>query len=140
MSDSTTIHGHCLCKAVSVSATPATLHAGACHCGTCRAWGGGPLLSFDAGTTARFEGKEHIAAYDSSAWAERGFCKSCGTHLFYRVKETGQCYVPTGLFPDARFVFDHQIYIDKKPDWYAFAGEMKTMTEAEVMQMYAPPA
>ena len=23
----------------------------------------------------------------SSAWAERGFCKNCGSHLFYRLKE-----------------------------------------------------
>ena len=32
-----------------------------------------------------------------------------------------------------------EIYIDKKPDAYAFAGERQTMTEAEVMAMFAAP-
>ena len=42
---------------------------------------GGPSLSVDCGSDVVYEGKEHIVIYDSSAWAERGFCKKCGGHL-----------------------------------------------------------
>jgi len=34
--------------------------------------------------TVSFAGEENVAVYKSSDWAERGFCKQCGTHLFYR--------------------------------------------------------
>lgn len=33
--------GHCLCKAVTVTA-PDKADMSACHCSTCRRWGGGP--------------------------------------------------------------------------------------------------
>ena len=31
-----------------------------------------------------FNGEENIERYSSSAWAERGFCKRCGSSLLYR--------------------------------------------------------
>lgn len=32
--------------------------------------------------------------------------------------------------------FDHQFFIDKKPDYYAFAGETNDLTEAEFMNKF----
>jgi len=63
---------------------------GACYCGMCRRWGGGPLLAVDCGTSVRLTGEEHVGVFASSKWAERGFCKQCGSHLFYRLKQNGQ--------------------------------------------------
>lgn len=82
--------GTCLCGNVSLSAKPKSRHVGACHCATCRKWGGGPLLVVDC-EALTIEGDEHVGVYSSSDWAERGFCKACGTHLFYRLKEGGGC-------------------------------------------------
>ncbi len=49
--------------------------------------------------------------------------------------------MPVGLFDDGRsFVFDHQIFIDKKPSYYRFANETDDMTEAEVFAKYVPPS
>ena len=105
----------------------------------CRKWGGGPLLAVDCGSELTFEGEESISVFDSSQWAERAFCKKCGSHLFYRVKESSQYIVPVGLFEDdGAFVFDHQIFIDRKPAYYQFANETTNMTEAEVFAKYAP--
>jgi hypothetical protein len=39
------------------------------------------------------------------------------------------------LFDEQAFSFTSQIFIDKKPDYYAFSNETKTMTEADVMAM-----
>ena len=47
--------------------------------------------------------------------------------------------VPVGLLDDqASFVFDSQVFIDKKPAFYSFANETSDMTEAEIFEMYAP--
>ena len=70
--------------------------------------------------------------------AERGFCKKCGSHLFYRLKQNNQHYIPVGIFDNSQdFVFDHQIFIDEKPEYYSFANETKNMTGEEVLLMFA---
>ncbi len=129
----------CLCGSVTIYAQPLNNHVGACHCGTCRKWGGGPFLAVDCGTNVALKSEENIAVYNSSEWAERGFCKKCGTHLFYRLKQTGQYIMSAGLFEDSEFELDHQIFIDKKPGWYDFANETENMTGAEVFEKFAAP-
>ena len=137
MSTSDTNKGRCLCGAVSFTVEEKNRHVGACHCGMCRGWGGGPLLAVECGTGVAFKGEENISVFDSSEWAERGFCSSCGTHLFYRLKESRQHFIPAGLFAEQQdFIFDHQVFIDKKPDYYSFANPTKDMTEAEIFAMY----
>lgn len=132
--------GRCLCEAVSIVASTVSDKVGACHCGMCRRWTGGPLLALDCGSEVSFEGQEHISVFNSSAWAERGFCKQCGTHLFYRLKQNGQHIVPVGLFDDlGTLEFDDQMFIDEKPEFYAFANKTHNMTGAEVFAKYAPP-
>jgi hypothetical protein len=123
-----------LCGAVAVTVPAFDGSVGACHCGMCRRWGGGPSLSIAGGRDLRIAGEEHIRCYESSERAERGFCAKCGTHLFYRDKATGARYVWAGLFDDLPgAAFDHQIYIDRKPAWYAFANETRNRTEAEMV-------
>ncbi len=132
------MNGHCLCGAVSLVSSRAR-EIGACHCGYCRRWGGGPLLAVHCGPDVVFAGIEHIAVYASSEWAERAFCKRCGTHLYYRLNATGEYFVPAGVFESQDFTLASQIYIDRKPDYYDFANRTSTMTEAEVIARYAPP-
>lgn len=141
MSDISAAQGSCLCGAVHLSAKAVSHQVGACHCSMCRKWTGGPLLAVDCGSDVVFDGQDNIATFDSSAWAERGFCKKCGSHLFYRLKAQNQYIVPVGLFDNlASFVFDHQIFIEEKPAFYAFANETKNMTGAEVFAQFAPPS
>jgi hypothetical protein len=139
MSDVSEKKGHCLCGAVSITAKAASNHVGACHCRMCRRWGGGPFIEIDCGTDVAFEGAENISVFDSSAWAERGFCRSCGTHLFYRIKETGQHMMPVGLFDlaDAKTLeFQRQVFIDEKPAYYSFANKTEDMTGPEIFAMF----
>ena len=94
-------------------------------------------MEVDCGTEVSFSGEENITVYDSSNWAERGFCNKCGSHLFYRLKESRQYMVPAGLFDDQEsFVFENQVFIDKKPSFYSFTNNTKDMTEAEIFDMY----
>ena len=138
MSDTIKGEGHCLCGAVSVTASTMGNKVGACHCGMCRRWTGGPLMAIDCSTNVTFEGEENITVFESSQWAERGFCNKCGSHLFYRLKENKQYYIPAGLFETCdNLVLNSQVFIDKKPAYYSFANETKNMTEAEIFAMYA---
>jgi len=133
-------NGKCLCGAVEFNVAIVSRHVGVCHCSMCRRWGGGPLMAIDCDTDVVFQGEANITVFDSSEWAERGFCSKCGSHLFYRLKQSGQHIMPAGLFDDQdEFVFDHQVFIDNKPDYYSFANETDDMTEAEVVAKYAPP-
>ena len=137
------LQGQCLCGGVDVNVKQASIHLGACHCHMCRTWGGGPLLALDCGTVVEFTDTQHVKVFNSSEWAERGFCSNCGTHLFYRLKESGQYIMPAGLFDFhqvdlQQMVFDHQVFIDQKPAYYEFANQTKNMTGAELFAMYAP--
>ncbi len=129
--------GSCICGAVHISPQHIDHKLGACHCNTCRKWGGGPYLSVDCGTDVSFEGEENISVFRSSKWAERGFCKQCGSHLFYRLKGSGQYFIPGALFGDELpLEFDHQVFIDEKPSYYTFANKTKDMTGAELLAKY----
>jgi len=94
-------------------------------------------MEIDCGTDISFEGEDDIKVYNSSNWAERGFCKKCGSHLFYRLKESKQHMVPAGLFDDQEhFVFESQVLIDQKPAFYSFSNKTHDLTEAEVFEMF----
>jgi len=131
--------GQCLCGAVKFTVKNINNKVDACHCGMCRRWGGGPLMVIGCGADVEYEGDENITVYDSSEWAERGFCKNCGSHLFYRRKEVKDHQIPAGLFEDQEsFNLNLQVFIDRKPCYYSFANKTIEMTEAEVLEKHAP--
>lgn len=130
--------GKCLCGNVKLSIPKLDQNFGACHCSMCRNWGGGPLLCADGGTDVAFEGKENITSFSSSEWAERGFCNRCGTHLFYRLKQSSQYFIPIGLIENSgNLKFHHQVFIDEKPENYTFTNSTQNMTGAEVFAKFS---
>jgi hypothetical protein len=139
MSNLITGKGSCLCGAVHVSANTMSNKVGACHCSMCQKWTGGPLMAVDCGSDVSFQGEENVGVFNSSEWAERGFCKKCGSHLFYRLKESNRYFMPVGLFDvGEEWIFDHQVFIDQKPEYYCFSNETQNLTGAEVFAMFAP--
>ena len=139
--------GGCLCGAVryALAALPTGLTA--CHCQMCRRHSGGVHLGFEiAAEGIAFDGAENIGTFQSSDWAERGFCRCCGSSLFWRMTAEGpmQGTISLGagtLDSHDGLTFEAEIYIDAKPDAYAFAGERPRLTEAEVLASVgiAPP-
>ncbi|EAQ46361.1 hypothetical protein MED193_14237 [Roseobacter sp. MED193] len=86
-----------------------------------------------------------VKTYVSSDWAERAFCADCGSALWYRItapgKMHGQVQMAAGLFDNAGGTkLGLELYIDRKPKGYAFAGEHRQMTEADVMAAFRPAA
>jgi hypothetical protein len=131
--------GKCLCSSVSITVKSLSNSIGVCHCNMCRRWGGGPFMEINCGDNVSFSGEENISIFNSSDWAERGFCKKCGTHLFYKLKEGNQHMVPVGLFDIGEgMVFDQQVFIDEKPSYYCFLNQTENMTGAELFAKFAP--
>jgi hypothetical protein len=131
------ISGHCLCGDIHFTVTSMKNTLCACHCSTCRRWSGGPLLSVDCGQQVTFNKRENISVYQSSNWAERGFCSLCGTHLFYRYIPDDKYFMPIGLLSEQEDIyFDHQIFIDEKPHYYCFANQTIDMTGEEVVAQF----
>lgn len=134
------VSGQCLCGAVSYTAQLENEEFGACHCEMCRRWTGGINLSFDGGKDVEISG-DSLVRFDSSPWAERGFCGKCGSSLFYRSKANNGYHISVGSLTDKSLLssmkFASQIYIDSKPKSYEFANTTSNMTEAEVIAFYS---
>ncbi|MFW6092442.1 MAG: GFA family protein [Pseudomonadota bacterium] len=130
------MQGRCLCGGVSITAPR---HRGfeVCHCGMCRRWGGGPMMAVHCGRDVEIANRDGVRTFDSSEWAERAFCATCGTHLYYRLKPADEYVVPVGLFQDdGPFELREQIFIDRKPEDYAFSADTPLLTEADVFERY----
>ena len=139
MPDDSKMTGKCLCGAVKIAVSGSHRDVGICHCSMCRRWGSGPNMAIDVGSDIEIDGRDNVTAYRSSPWAERAFCKTCGSNLYYRIVDADQYVVCAGVLDDpAGLTLTNQIFIDDKPNFYAFANETKTMTGAEVFAMYAP--
>jgi hypothetical protein len=81
-----------------------------------------------------FQGEANIGRFDSSAWAERGFCKRCGSSLFYRLKQTDGYILHMGSFDSQEsFTISSEIYVDEKPAGYNVAGTHPRLTGEEFM-------
>lgn len=130
--------GGCLCGAVKIAVTAPPHGLGACHCSMCRRWTGLAFVGFGvAQADLRVEGAEHVATYPSSDWAERCFCRTCGSTLWYHLTIPGETvthFVAAGLLDDLSGMrIEHELFFDKKPDAFAFAGESRKTTEAEFL-------
>lgn len=131
--------GHCLCGAVTFTATEVDVHVHSCHCGMCRRWSGGPAMSASVGSV-RFDGEDKIGTFASSAWAERGFCTACGTNLFYRMPQQGMTMMWIGAFDDlSSFELAGEIYVDDKPEFYSLAGDHPRQTGKEFLASIGMP-
>ncbi len=135
--------GTCMCGKVTYQATLKT-GAGACHCGMCRQWSGGPFMAVHATGNVTFKGEQYISRYPSSQWAERAFCKNCGANLFYFLLPRpglpdGEYMLSAGSVTEQKQLnFDNEVFIEQAPGWYQFADEASRtrLTEADIMAMY----
>ena len=128
------VTGQCLCGEVQFTGTPIQgrgIHV--CHCGQCRRWASGPYMS------ARMEGGVTLTKDDGLAWfassdvGERGFCRRCGSTMFWRTTGAERDWaVSVGTLAEGhgQEIAKH-IWIDDKPDFYDFADDTPRLTAVE---------
>ncbi|MBL4812002.1 MAG: GFA family protein [Rhodobacteraceae bacterium] len=104
----------------------------------CRRWVGSALVCLSVKPDdLRYGGP--VQNFASSDWAERGFCGTCGSSLWYHLKagEHESYELCAGLFEDAAgLTVTKEIYIDHKPAGFAFAGDHLRQTRAEALASY----
>jgi hypothetical protein len=106
--------GSCLCGAVQFRVHAPTLWCAHCHCTMCQRAHGAAFVTWVGAAAERItiEDNSRLAWYRSSEKAERGFCRSCGSTLFFRGEHwPGEVHVAR-----ANFHGD----IDRQPEGHAF--------------------
>ena len=135
------MQGRCMCGAVKITAKPARSSLSACHCDMCRQWSTSAFMAIET-ETGSVDVSGPVQRFQSSDWAERAFCKTCGSNLWYRITAQGpghgQYQLAAGLFDVTGMHLGLEVFIDAKPDAYAFEGERRQMTAQECYDMYAP--
>src|SRR6185312_8707468 len=92
-----------------------------CHCTQCRKQSG----HFFAATNVsdadlEISGSENITWYRSSKVARRGFCRLCGSILFWKHDELDTTSVMAGAFDTpSGLVGESHIFVADKGDYYA---------------------
>ena len=129
--------GGCLCGAVRFAATPMTHEVDACHCGKCRKWSGGVYMAVPCSEVS-IENEAGLGLFRSSDYGERGFCKTCGSSLFWRMQDRSVTVVSLQAFDDQTgFVFAEEIFVDDKPALYDFANDTRRLTGEQFFARYA---
>ena len=134
----TRMRGQCLCSAVEFQVDVPERTYSICHCGLCRRWSGGPLMSVHCPEpNTEWLNDEGLTWYQGTPWAQRGFCSKCGSSLFWRLAQEpeGMLIVSVDALEDGgEFTLDRHIYSDARPDRYDFADDCPRVTEAELMK------
>ena len=115
--------GGCMCGAVRYEAHAPFRDVTFCHCGQCRKWHGhvGAYTNVAADRFALVH-DEDLAWFASSDVARRGFCRKCGSSLFWRRNQGDTISVAAGTIDGATGLHAaRHIYVTDKGDYYDIA-------------------
>lgn len=112
-----TASGRCLCGDLTFTATLPSKWMAHCHCHLCqRAHGAGVVtwVGFGEDQVVLDDPAGRLAWYASTPGAGRGFCRRCGSTLFFRsVRWPGELHVVRSNFDDP---------LDREPQLHVFFG------------------
>jgi hypothetical protein len=126
-----TTKGHCLCGAVVYAVQGELRPIIYCHCEQCRRSSG----HFVAATACRpeqlsIDGEENLQWYQSSASAQRGFCRHCGSNLFWKPSNGGHWSIWAGSIDrPTKLTASQHIYVHMKSDYYDINDGLPQYTE-----------
>ncbi len=115
--------GHCLCGAVRFRTTGRLREVIACHCSQCRRQTGHFYAATNVGDEGlAVEGEDNVTWYRASETARRGFCRTCGSALFWKADGSGYTSILAGAFdqPTGLTIGVH-IFCADKGDYYEIA-------------------
>lgn len=114
------VQGSCLCGAVAFDLARVSARAVACHCGQCRKQSGHLWAStLVAMADFRLTREDGLGWYDASAEATRGFCRLCGSFLFWKAHDEDAIAVAVGALDEGSGVqIEEHIFAADKGDYY----------------------
>lgn len=127
-----TMPGQCLCGAVRFVATGEVNRVSACYCKQCtRQNAGGPFYGVELQGDLNIENEEALQWYAASPKAKRGFCKRCGSSLFWQANADHSIFdISLGtLDHNEHLSLDAHIFVDYCPAYISIAGPASQLTE-----------
>ncbi len=118
--------GGCLCGGVRYRVTGPLRPIIYCHCGQCRRTSGHFVAAAAVARDALMVvDKDSLEWFASSESASRGFCKRCGSSLFWRPAAGDRVSIMAGTLDatDGLQAVEH-IYVDDKGDYYELTDEL----------------
>ena len=115
--------GGCLCGRVRFRAFGPMREVVACHCTQCRRQSGHFYAATNvADDRLRIDGLDDVTWYKASKAARRGFCRTCGSALFWKHEAEAFTSVLAGAFdsPSGLTLTKH-IFCADKGDYYEIA-------------------
>ena len=115
--------GGCLCGAVRYETEGVLRGVVYCHCSQCRRQSGHHYAATDVDDDhLRVEGEDHLTWFSASDFARRGFCRVCGSALFWKDSRSPRTSVMAGSFdlPSGLKATGH-IFVADKGDYYEIA-------------------
>ena len=107
--------GSCFCNAIKFVAELPSKWCAHCHCSMCRKTHGAGYVTwvgFETGQVQLVSGEDQLSWFSSSAQAQRGFCRTCGSSLFFKSERwAGELHIALGCMDDE---------IDRSPQANAF--------------------
>jgi hypothetical protein len=98
----------------------------ACHCVQCRKQSGHYFASANAQKAdLRITGDDSLAWYASSPKVRRGFCKHCGSWLFWDPPAREWISIAMGALDGATHThLERHIFVAEKGDYYEIADDL----------------
>ena len=124
--------GSCLCGGVAFTIDQELEPIQVCHCSQCRKQSG----HFYAATNVAdadivIEGRENITWYEASDFARRGFCKACGSLLFWKPRVDPYISVLAGSFDEPTGLAGQcHIFVGDKGDYYSIDDGLPQFEES----------
>ena len=116
--------GSCLCGAVAYDITGPMKDALACHCTQCRKQTGSYWISSGvADSDLKLTKQDGLKWFASSDQAKRGFCKECGSSLFWKQNGSDTTSICVGgIDGKTGLKLEGHIFCNDAGDYYEISG------------------
>jgi len=130
MSMNNQVSGSCFCGAIEFMANLPSKWCAHCHCSMCRKTHGAGYVTwvgFEAEQVSITRGQDRLCWFESSAGAQRGFCRTCGSSLFFRSERwAGELHIALGCMDED---IDREpranVFFDRHVDWMPIDKTLK---------------
>jgi hypothetical protein len=118
--------GGCYCGRVRYRARGVNREVTECHCSQCRKQAGHRYAGTSAKTSEiEIDGAANITWYRASPDAERGFCSTCGPHLFWKQSNGDNTGIlAASLDQPSGLRLAKHIFVDHKGDYYEITDRL----------------
>ena len=132
-------HGRCLCGSVRYRAQGPLRPVVACHCRQCRRTSGHHAAATAVGRD-RLEVAGEVTWHISSPGVRRGFCRICGSNLFWDRESLDSISIFAGTLdsPDGLKLSAH-IFVSDKGGYYDIADGLPQFAESAADRQNWPP-